>query len=106
MSDLFAVGTNKSEPFCVTLNATEVTQLINNALTGEDEALTAKLEGGMPEVEKLVINAMCWESDTFLQEMKTLIKRHGRFAIKHNDVMFGVSTNWDQAKTAFENKEF
>jgi len=83
MSDLFAVGTNKSEPFCVTLNATEVTQLI-----------------------KLVINAMCWESDTFLQEMKTLIKRHGRFAIKHNDVMFGVSTNWDQAKTAFENKEF
>jgi len=29
MSDLFAVGTNKSEPFCVTLNATEVTQLIN-----------------------------------------------------------------------------
>jgi len=32
MSDLFAVGTNKSEPFCVTLNATEVTQLITSLL--------------------------------------------------------------------------
>lgn len=105
MSDLFAVGTDKNEPFCVTLDAEHVEKLISMAMHGEDNLLEEELKA-MVDTERKVVDAMCWESDDFTEDMRSILRYHGRFAIKHKDLMFGVSQDWDLAKTAFENKEF
>jgi len=105
MSDLFAVGTDKNEPFCVTLDSDHIIELISATMHGEDEQVKKVLEG-MADIERNVVDAMCWESDDFMDDMRSIIKFHGRFAIKHNNLTFGVSLDWDLAKTAFENKEF
>lgn len=102
--DTFFVGTKNGVRFNVHVSKKTVQNLLSCALNGEDEFLDTTIAD--MDIAGECINAMSWESEEFISMMITSMDIHGRFAIHHNELVFGVATDEVNAMAAFRNKEF
>lgn len=98
------VGKHNGKRFSVSAEKKSVQTLLGCVLDGEDEFFDNAIN--KDTLVGKCIDAMSWEAEDFIQKMIIAMDIHGRFAIHHNETVFGVATDEVNAMAAFKNEEF
>ncbi len=102
-----AVGWNNitNQQFDINVNPQDAIKVIDWSEAGMDESIDAFLEElGNKTPHARVLDALTWID--FSKEAKRMITEGGRFAIRSNEVEFGLGATRGDARDALWNEEF
>lgn len=104
---MFAVGFNSitNEAFQTYVNKRDLISVLTWAQSGEDELIDTLVEAvGNKTPMGRILDAVTWVD--FVEEARDLVERDGRFAVRSNEVTFGLGMCKVEAMAALHNEEF